>query len=50
MTATRQVIVALPEQDWLIIDWNKDIEIFNAVSFNIGKYLQENGIELQDNL
>jgi hypothetical protein len=50
MTATRQVIVALPEQDWLIIDWNKDIEIINAVSFNIGKYLQENGIELQDNL
>jgi len=50
LTATRQVIVALPQQDWLIIDWNKDIEIINAVSFNIGKYLQENGIELQDNL
>ena len=50
LTATRQVIVALPKQDWLIIDWNKDIEIINAASFNIGKYLQENGIELQDNL
>src|SRR5215210_6114874 len=50
LTATRQVIVALPQQDWLIIDWNKDIEIIGAVSFNIGKYLQENGIELQDNL
>ena len=50
MTATRQVIVALPEQDWLIIDWNKDIEIMKGISFNIGNYLQENGIELQESL
>ncbi|MEJ7683809.1 MAG: hypothetical protein WKG06_39305 [Segetibacter sp.] len=50
MTATRQVIVALPNQDWLIIDWNKDIEIMKDISFNIGNYLQKSGIELQENL
>jgi hypothetical protein len=50
MTATKQVIVALPDQDWLIIDWNKDIEIMKGVSFNIGNYLKENGIEVQENL
>lgn len=50
MTATRQVIVALPHQDWLIIDWNKDIGIIKDVSFNIGNYLQKSGIELQEDL
>ena len=48
LTASRQVIVALPEQDWLIIDWNKDIEIINGISFNIGAYLKENGIQLEE--
>ncbi len=50
MTATRQVIVALPDQDWLIIDWNKDIEIMRDLYFNIGNYLQKSGIELQEDL
>jgi len=50
LTTSKQVIVALPSQDWLIIDWNKDIEIINGITFNIGNYLKKNGIELQDNL
>ena len=45
LTASKQVVVALPKQDWLIIDWNKDIEILNGKSFNIGSYLKKNGIE-----
>ena len=45
LTASKQVIVALPDEDWLIIDWNKDIEITPGVSFNIGSYLKKNGIE-----
>lgn len=48
MTATKQVIVALPNHDWLIIDWNKDIEIINGISFNIGEYLKKNGIEMDN--
>ncbi len=50
LTASKQVIVALPNQDWLIIDWNKNIEMINGISFNIGNYLKKNGIELQNNL
>lgn len=50
LTASQQVIVALPGQDWLIIDWNKDIEIMKGITFNIGNYLQKSGIQLQDNL
>ncbi len=50
LTASRQVIVALPGADWLLIDWNKDIEIMKGVTFNIGSYLKKNGILLEDNL
>lgn len=50
LTASRQVIVALPNEDWLLIDWNKDIEIMNGITFNIGNYLKKNGIELEENL
>lgn len=50
LTASKQVIIAEPEKDWLTIDWNKDIEIINGISFNIGSYLKKNGIELEENL
>jgi Uma2 family endonuclease len=45
LTASRQVVIALPNEDWLMIDWNKDIEILNGITFNIGQYLAKNGIE-----
>ncbi len=45
LTASKQVVIALPNQDWLMIDWNKDIEILNGITFNIGQYLAKNGIE-----
>ncbi|MEJ7683810.1 MAG: hypothetical protein WKG06_39310 [Segetibacter sp.] len=48
LTASQQVIVTLPNQDWLIIDWNKNIEIANGISFNIGNYLKKNGIEMEN--
>ncbi|MGI8636614.1 MAG: hypothetical protein ACR2KZ_14550 [Segetibacter sp.] len=50
LTAPRQVVVALPGADWLLIDWNKDIEIMNRITFNIGSYLKKNGIELEETL
>ncbi len=48
LTASKQVVIALPNQDWLMIDWNKDIEIINGITFNIGSYLAKNGIELKE--
>jgi len=45
LTAAQQVVVALPNEDWLLIDWNKDIEILKGITFNIGSYLAKNGIE-----
>ncbi|MPR34670.1 Uma2 family endonuclease [Cytophagaceae bacterium SJW1-29] len=46
-TISRKVIVAEPGKDWLTKDWNQDIELLDAKFFNIGKYLAEEGIELE---
>ncbi|MCB9272699.1 MAG: Uma2 family endonuclease [Lewinellaceae bacterium] len=45
-TKTQKVLAATPGQNWEIIDWNKDIELFQGHAFNIGHYLEEEGIEL----
>lgn len=47
LTKTKQVIVAEPDQNWLVIDWNKDIEIFNGIIFNIPAYLEKEGIPVE---
>jgi Uma2 family endonuclease len=47
-TTSKQVVVAIAGNDWLMIDWNKEIEIMPGVSFNIGEYLTKNGIEVLD--
>lgn len=46
-TKTQRVLLATPGQNWEIIDWNKDIELLHGHTFNIGRYLQEEGIELE---
>ncbi len=46
ITSTQQVIVTSPKEDWLIKNWNKDIELFDGITINIGKYLDEEGIKI----
>ena len=46
-TATQSVWVAEPEQDWRIINWNKEIELFEGVSMNLGDYLAKMNVELE---
>jgi Uma2 family endonuclease len=47
LTASKQVIIAESNQDWLMVDWNKDIEILNSITFNIGDYLNKMGITIE---
>ncbi|MDP5121834.1 MAG: Uma2 family endonuclease [Spirosomaceae bacterium] len=42
-TSSKKVIVATPNENWQIIDWNKDIEIHDGIMINIGNYLREGG-------
>lgn len=46
LTKTKTIIVAEPNQDWLMIDWAKDVEILNKINFNIQNYLIKEGINV----
>lgn len=39
-----KVIIATKEEDWIVRDWNKEVELIDGQSFNIGKYLKDEGI------
>ncbi|MCO6479944.1 MAG: Uma2 family endonuclease [Phaeodactylibacter sp.] len=43
-TKTQKVLVATPGENWQVIDWNKDIELYGGHTFNIGAHLKEEGI------
>jgi hypothetical protein len=44
LNSSKKVVIAMPNEDWLIVDWNKDIELFKGVKINIGQILKERGI------
>jgi hypothetical protein len=44
LTKSQRVIVATPSENWLIISWDKDIEILRGIHFNIDVYLRKKGI------
>ncbi|GGD53987.1 hypothetical protein GCM10011514_17730 [Emticicia aquatilis] len=46
ITASQKVIIAQPNEDWYIRSWDKDIELFDGININIGKYLDEEGIKI----
>ncbi len=43
---TKQIFVAKPEQNWLIMDWNNDLCILENYTFNMGKELIKSGWKL----
>lgn len=43
-TKTQKVVIAMKDEDWIIRDWNKDIELLDGHLFNIGNYLKEQGV------
>ncbi len=45
-TKSKTVIVANPDNNWQVLDWDKDVEILEGVQFNIAKYLDEEGIQV----
>ena len=44
LTKSQKVIVATPSDNWLIISWDKDIEILRGITFNIAAYLKKRGV------
>jgi Uma2 family endonuclease len=47
LTKTQKIIVAESNKDWLMIDWQKDVEIMNGISFNVPQYLKKEGVSIQ---
>jgi len=47
-TKTQKVLLATPGENWQLIDWDKDIELYSGHSFNIGRYLEEEGIRVEE--
>ncbi len=44
LSRSKKVIVAEPDKNWQIIDWDKEIDLIEGLTFNIGKYLTAEGI------
>ena len=45
-TETQKVMTATPTENWQIMDWNKDVVLFENLTFNIAKYLDKRRIEV----
>ncbi len=44
LSATQQIVIAEPEQDWLIRDWQKAFDILPGHSINLGELLKAKGV------
>lgn len=42
LTASKKVMIAKPN-NWQVYDWNKDVEILQGITCNVGAYLKEKG-------
>ena len=43
-TSSKKILIALPEQNWETIDWDKDVEITEGLSINVANYLKKKGV------
>lgn len=48
MINTMTVTVMEPGQDWKVREWNTDIELMDGHTFNIARYLDEEGIVMEE--
>jgi Uma2 family endonuclease len=45
---SQKVLVAKQGEDWLIKNWEQEIELFQGQAFNVGKYLKKRGVKTTD--
>ena len=39
----KRILIATPNENWQVIDWHKDVDVIEEISFCIGKYLKDEG-------
>lgn len=47
-TKTQKVLIARPNEDWILADWQRDIEIWEGLTINVAQYLAKQGIQTVD--
>ncbi|MCE7068092.1 Uma2 family endonuclease [Dyadobacter sp. CY326] len=45
LTEPKKVMVATKDREWETFDWDRDVEVLDGISCNVGKYLKEKGSE-----
>jgi len=45
---TKKVLIAEKGKDWILRDWDQDMELMKGVIANIGKYLKENDVVIEN--
>ncbi len=48
LTKARLFVLASKDGKWEMKDWNKNVELLENQFFNIGKYIEEEGIHLEN--
>jgi len=45
-SSTKQVVIARPNEDWIISDWNKEIHVLQQYRFSLVELLEKDGFNL----
>jgi Uma2 family endonuclease len=45
-TAAQKILMATSHEDWKLMDWDKPIEVLPGLSFNLGQYLADKGLNI----
>jgi len=43
-TSSQKILIAVPNQSWETVDWDKDIEIVEGLNVNVAGYLKKKGV------
>lgn len=46
LSKPKSIVIATKDEDWIIRDWNKNVELIDGQLFNIGEYFKKEGIEV----
>ncbi len=44
LTSSKKVLMATPDEHWIIVNWDEEVELMKGTSFNIAEYLEKEGI------
>jgi Uma2 family endonuclease len=46
LTPDKKILIAEPNQDWILRDWNKDVQLMEGHTFNLMQMIQKKGYKI----